>query len=225
MVDSESIGSTISRKRGAWRVDCGFVGAVCGRSDYISLFDHLLEHNDRYAGQLDVAVRTFGAPGLHHSESPGQYDAVREYARDVAANNAIFTIDPLCQLRPDRALSCSGIRRRMAGLRRNHGPRTPLLRGSFDAFPADARSDPGVTVMAAPSAQDVAIGLPLMVSLITILGTIVIHALAVLVIFHFIRRQHQLGLTGLGFWRDVGIVASATLLALTAHLVEITIWG
>src|SRR5208282_2136885 len=76
MVDSESIGSTISRKRGAWRVDCGFVGAVCGRSDYISLFDHLLEHNDRYAGQLDVAVCTFGTPGLHHSDSPGQYDAV-----------------------------------------------------------------------------------------------------------------------------------------------------
>jgi Ion channel len=79
--------------------------------------------------------------------------------------------------------------------------------------------------MAAPSAQDVAIGLPLMVSLMTILGTIVIHALAVLVIFHFIRRQHQLGLTGVRFWRDVGIVASATLLALTAHLVEITIWA
>ena len=79
--------------------------------------------------------------------------------------------------------------------------------------------------MAAPSAQDVAIGLPLMVSLITVLGTIVIHALALLGIFHFVRRQHQLGLTGVRFWRDVGIVASATLLALTAHLVEITIWA
>jgi hypothetical protein len=74
-------------------------------------------------------------------------------------------------------------------------------------------------------AIDVAIGLPLLISLVTILGTIVIHALPLLGIIHFVRRQHQLGLTGARFWRDVGIVASATLLALTAHLVEITIWA
>jgi len=79
--------------------------------------------------------------------------------------------------------------------------------------------------MTAPSAQDVAIGLPLVISLVTILGTIVIHGLALLGILHFIRHQRQLGHTGVGFWRDVGIVASATLLALTAHLVEITIWA
>jgi hypothetical protein len=96
----------------------------------------------------------------------------------------------------------------LAGLRCNSGPRTPLLRGSFDAFPADARPDPGVTVMAAPSAQDVAIGLPLMVSLITILVTIVIHALALLGIFHFVRRQHLLRRTGVRFWRDVAIYVS-----------------
>lgn len=74
-------------------------------------------------------------------------------------------------------------------------------------------------------ANDLAIGLPLIISLVTILGTIVIHAVALLGIIHFVRRQHQLGHTGVGFWRDVGIVASATLLALTAHLVEITIWA
>jgi Ion channel len=74
-------------------------------------------------------------------------------------------------------------------------------------------------------ANDLAIGLPLVISLVTILGTIVIHGLAFLGILHFIRRRHRLGLTGVGFWRDLGIVASATLLALTAHLVEITIWA
>ena len=74
-------------------------------------------------------------------------------------------------------------------------------------------------------ANDLAIGLPLVISLVTILGTIVIHALALLGIIHFVRRQHQLGHTGVGFWRDVGIVASATLLVLTAHLAEITIWA
>ena len=94
-----------------------------------------------------------------------------------------------------------------------------LLRGSFDAFPADARSEPGVTVMAAPSAQDVAIGLPLMVSVITILVTILIHALALLGIFHFVRRQHLLRRTGVRFWRDLAIVSGATMLAGVAHLV------
>jgi hypothetical protein len=79
--------------------------------------------------------------------------------------------------------------------------------------------------MAAPSAQDVAIGLPLMVSLITILGTLVIHALALLGIFHFVRRQHLLRRTGVRFWRDVAIVSSATLLAGVAHLVDVFIWA
>jgi|SRR5271157_3122252 len=74
-------------------------------------------------------------------------------------------------------------------------------------------------------ANDVAIGLPLIVSLVTILVTIVIHALALVGIFHLVRHLHQLGLAGVRFWRDVAIVASATLLALTAHLVEITIWA
>ena len=75
------------------------------------------------------------------------------------------------------------------------------------------------------STQDVAIGLPLMVSLITILGTIVIHALAVIVIVHFIRRQHRLGRAGVRFWQDVAIVCTATLLAGAAHLSEISIWA
>ena len=74
-------------------------------------------------------------------------------------------------------------------------------------------------------ANDVAIVLPLVVSLVTILGTIVIHGLALRGTLHFVRREHQIGHTGAGFWRDVGIVASATLLVLTAHLVEITIWA
>jgi hypothetical protein len=79
--------------------------------------------------------------------------------------------------------------------------------------------------MAASSAQDVAIGLPLMVSLITILVTIVIHALALLGIFHFVRRQHILRHTGVRFWRDVAIVTGATLLAGVAHLVDVFIWA
>ncbi len=74
-------------------------------------------------------------------------------------------------------------------------------------------------------ANDVAIVLPLVISLVTILGTIVIHGLALLGTLHFVRRELRLGHTGAGFWRDVGIVARATLLVLTAHLAEITIWA
>ena len=74
-------------------------------------------------------------------------------------------------------------------------------------------------------ANDVAIGLPALVSLVTILITIVIHALALLGILHFIRRQHRLGRTGVRFWRDVAIVSGAILLAGVAHLVEVIIWA
>ncbi|MGA8568980.1 MAG: hypothetical protein WB580_14400, partial [Candidatus Binataceae bacterium] len=66
--------------------------------------------------------------------------------------------------------------------------------------------------MAAPSAQAVALILPLMVSLMTTLGTILIHGLAVIVIVHFIRRQHRLERIGVQFWQDVAIVCTATLL-------------
>jgi hypothetical protein len=74
-------------------------------------------------------------------------------------------------------------------------------------------------------ASDVAIGLPLIVSLITILVTIVIHALALLGIFHFVRREHLLRRTGVRFWRDLAIVSGATLLAGVAHFVEVIIWA
>jgi hypothetical protein len=79
--------------------------------------------------------------------------------------------------------------------------------------------------MAAPSAQDVAIGLPLIVFLATIFGTLLIHALAVIAIVHFIRRQHRLKRIGLRFWQDVTIVCTATLVVGAAHLLEITIWA
>jgi Ion channel len=79
--------------------------------------------------------------------------------------------------------------------------------------------------MAAPSAQDVAIGLPLMIFLVTTLGTILIHALAVMIIVHFIRRQHRLGRIGVRFWQDVAIVCTAALVVGAAHLFEMTIWA
>ena len=79
--------------------------------------------------------------------------------------------------------------------------------------------------MAASPAQTLTLGLPLMVSLTTILATILIHGLAVIVIVHFIRSLHRLGRIGLGFWQDVATVCTATLLVGAAHLLEISIWA
>jgi hypothetical protein len=79
--------------------------------------------------------------------------------------------------------------------------------------------------MDASSTRDIAIALPLMISLVTIVGTIVIHALAVLGILHFVRRQHRRGRTGVRFWQDVATVTGATLLAGAAHLVEVIVWA
>jgi hypothetical protein len=45
--------------------------------------------------------------------------------------------------------------------------------------------------MAVPYAKTVSLSLPLMVSLMMTLGTVLIHAVAVIMIVHFIRRQHR----------------------------------
>jgi hypothetical protein len=40
-----------------------------------------------------------------------------------------------------------------------------------------------------------------------------------------IRRERKLGRAGVRFWSDVAIIVRATLVAVVAHLVEITIWA
>jgi hypothetical protein len=79
--------------------------------------------------------------------------------------------------------------------------------------------------MTPSSPQEVVVLLPLAVSMATILSTIAIHGLALVAIAHFVRREVRLGRAGAQFGRDLAIVAGATLLALLAHLVEITIWA
>jgi hypothetical protein len=79
--------------------------------------------------------------------------------------------------------------------------------------------------MVPSSSQEVAVLLPLMISLATTLTTIVVHGVVLAAIVRFVLHEHRLGRTGVHFWRDVGIVACATLLALTAHLLEITVWA
>jgi hypothetical protein len=80
-------------------------------------------------------------------------------------------------------------------------------------------------VMTPTSSQEVSVLLPLVIALLATLATIVIHAVALAAIAYYVRRERQLGRAGAGFWKDVAIVAGVTLLALLAHLVEITIWA
>jgi len=75
------------------------------------------------------------------------------------------------------------------------------------------------------TADSPAIFAPLALSLVGTLCTVIIHALAVLTTIRFVRREQRLGIAGVVFWRDVGIVGATTLLVSGAHLIEIAIWG
>ena len=75
------------------------------------------------------------------------------------------------------------------------------------------------------SPPGIAIFFPLAVGVGVTFGTIVIHALAVMAIVYFVRRERRIGRAGVGFWRDVTIMGAVTLLALIAHLFEIAAWA
>jgi hypothetical protein len=77
----------------------------------------------------------------------------------------------------------------------------------------------------APSPGRIAIVLPLAVSIGVTFCTVVVHALVLITIVHFIRHEIRLGHAGVRFWRDVTVVAGTTLLALAAHLVEMAGWA
>src|SRR5260370_23868660 len=77
----------------------------------------------------------------------------------------------------------------------------------------------------APPPDSTAVFLPLALGAAATLSTVVIHALALISIVHFARRERRLGLAGVRFRKDVSIVAGAVLVAFAAHLVEITIWA
>ena len=75
------------------------------------------------------------------------------------------------------------------------------------------------------SSSEVAVVLPLLVSLAPTLTTIVIHGLALLAVLRFVHREYLLGRAGILFWRDMVIIAMVILLAQAAHAVEIAIWA
>ena len=77
----------------------------------------------------------------------------------------------------------------------------------------------------APSPGRIAIFLPLAVSMGVTFCTVIVHALALIAVVHFVRRGIRLGYAGVRFWKDVTVVAGTTLLALVAHLIEIAGWA
>ncbi len=77
----------------------------------------------------------------------------------------------------------------------------------------------------APSRDDIDVLLPLGVGAATTCATILIHALALVTIVHFVRRERRLGHAGVYFFKDVSIVAGITFLALAAHIIEIAMWA
>ena len=73
--------------------------------------------------------------------------------------------------------------------------------------------------------DSVAILLPLGVAVTMTFCTVIIHGVALLPIIYFVRHELTVGRAGVMFWRDVGIVAVVTLVALAAHLVAVTTWA
>ena len=67
--------------------------------------------------------------------------------------------------------------------------------------------------------------LPIVVGALTSVGTIIIHACALRTVIYFVHHERLRGRAGVHFWMDVTIVATATLIALVAHLAEIVLWA
>ena len=71
----------------------------------------------------------------------------------------------------------------------------------------------------------IAILLPLGVAVTMTFSTVIIQALSLMPIIRFVRFELRVGRAGVHFWRDVGIITGATLVALAAHVLAIAMWG
>jgi hypothetical protein len=78
-----------------------------------------------------------------------------------------------------------------------------------------------------PSHGETAVFLPLAVGAVTTFCTIIVHVLAVIAIVGVVRFNRRFDHAGARFRRkrDLTIVATTALLALTAHLMEIAAWA
>jgi hypothetical protein len=79
--------------------------------------------------------------------------------------------------------------------------------------------------MVPSSSQEVAVLIPLLITLPIILTTIVIHAAAVQATVQFIQHEYHRKHAGVHFWKDVAIATCVILLTLFAHGLSVTIWA
>jgi hypothetical protein len=77
----------------------------------------------------------------------------------------------------------------------------------------------------APPRNTIAIFPPLIVAVGVIFCTVIIHALALIGVVHYVRHEQRLGHAGIASWRDLTIVAGTALVAVAAHLIEIAAWA
>jgi hypothetical protein len=77
----------------------------------------------------------------------------------------------------------------------------------------------------AAATDRIAILWPIAVAVILTFSTVVVQALGLMGIIHFVRYELRLGRAGVQFWRDVGIITGVALVALAAHVVAIVAWG
>lgn len=71
----------------------------------------------------------------------------------------------------------------------------------------------------------IALLVPMTVGVVTVICTIMIHALPLGATISFIRREKKLGRLGRSFRIDMGIVSLVISYALVAHLLEIALWA
>jgi len=77
----------------------------------------------------------------------------------------------------------------------------------------------------AMASDRIAILLPLVVAVTLTFSTVIVQALFLMPIIHFIRFELRFGRAGIHFWRDVGMITLATLIALAAHVLAIALWA
>jgi hypothetical protein len=71
----------------------------------------------------------------------------------------------------------------------------------------------------------ISITTPLIIGLMTTVGTIFVHGVAISFTIHFVSRQHSLGRAGVAFWGDLWIIGAIMMIALAAHLTGICLWA
>ena len=75
------------------------------------------------------------------------------------------------------------------------------------------------------ASDHISILLPLGVAVTLTFATTIIQGLLLMPIIHFVRFELRIGRAGVRFWRDVGVIGGATLVALAAHVVAIGMWA